>query len=105
MSVEITKDNYDKVVKESNKLILLDFYATWCGPCKTISPILDELSNEYADTVTIGKVDVDENGDINSEYGIRAVPTVLFIKDGVVVNKILGAKLKSEFKEIIDANL
>jgi len=105
MAVEITEHNYEDVVKKSDKLIVLDFYATWCGPCLALSPIMDTLSNEYDGKAVIAKVNVDENPDVNAEYGIRSIPTILFLKDGEIVHKFVGKKDISEFKSIIDSHL
>lgn len=82
--------------------IVLDFSATWCGPCKKIAPIISELAEEYAGKVVVGKCDVDENEELTSKYGIRNVPTVLFIKNGEIVNKHVGAAPKSEFVKLIE---
>lgn len=85
--------------------MLLDFWATWCGPCRMVGPIIDELATEYEGRVIIGKVDVDENPDLSQEYGVRNIPTLLFIKDGQVVNKLVGAQRKDAIKQEIDAML
>lgn len=82
--------------------IVLDFSATWCGPCKKIAPIISELAEEYEGKVIVGKCDVDENEELTSKYGIRNVPTVLFIKNGEIVNKHVGAAPKSEFVKLIE---
>ena len=84
---------------------VVDFWATWCGPCKKISPIIDELADEYEGKVVIGKCDVDDNDELTSRFGIRNVPTVLFIKNGEVVDKHVGAAPKSEFVSKIEALL
>lgn len=85
--------------------IVIDFSATWCGPCKKIAPIIEELASEYDGRVIIGKCDVDDNDELTSKYGIRNVPTVLFIKNGEVVDKNVGAAPKSDFVAKIEALL
>ena len=100
----ITNDNFESVMN-SGKPVVLDFWATWCGPCKKIAPVIEELAEQYADQVIVGKVDVEENDDISFKYGIRHIPTVLFIKDGQVVDKIVGATAKAAYEEKIKALL
>lgn len=106
MAVEITASNIEETLK-SDQLVVLDFWAGWCGPCKMISPIIDELAEDYRGKVIFGKVDTEEedNDDIVSDYGIRNLPTVLFIKGGEVVDKLVGAARKSDFEAKIDALL
>lgn len=100
----ITDQNYQEVVAKGLPLVL-DFSATWCGPCKKVAPIMDEIAEEYAGKVIVGKCDVDECEDLAMEYGIRNVPTVLYIKDGAVVDKQVGAATKSVFVEKLQAIL
>ena len=100
----ITNDNFESVMN-SGKPVVLDFWATWCGPCKKIAPVIEELAEQYADQVIVGKVDVEENDDISFKYGIRNIPTLLFIKDGQVVDKIVGATAKAAYEEKIKALL
>ena len=90
---------------QEDKLLVVDFYATWCGPCKKLSPTLDEVSEEFAGQVNIVKVDVDESEDLALNYGIRSVPTVLFFKNGQQVDKFVGALPKSEIVAKIQAQL
>ncbi len=97
----ITDSNYENIVAEGLPIVL-DFSATWCGPCKKIAPIIDELAAEYEGRVNVGKCDVDDNEELTSKFGIRNVPTVLFIKNGEVVNKNVGAAPKSTFVEKIE---
>ncbi|NDW18201.1 thioredoxin [Dysgonomonas sp. 216] len=101
MALEITDATFEELLK-SDKPVVIDFWAEWCGPCRMIGPIIEELANEYADKVTIGKVDVDNNDDITSKYGIRNIPTILFIKNGEVVDKQVGAAQKSALVEKIN---
>lgn len=90
---------------QKDKLLVVDFYATWCGPCKKLSPTLDEVSEELGEQVNIVKVDVDESEDLAMDYGIRSVPTVLFFKNGQQVDKFVGALPKSEIVAKIQAQL
>lgn len=97
----ITDSNFERVLAEGLPIVL-DFSATWCGPCKKIAPYIAELAEEYAGRVNVGKCDVDDNEELTSKFGIRNVPTVLFIKNGEVVDKHVGAGPKSEFAEKIE---
>ena len=82
--------------------MVLDFWAEWCGPCRMVSPIIDELAQEYEGRVTIGKMNVDENDDVVGRFGIRNIPTVIFFKNGEMVDKIVGATSKDKFKEKVE---
>jgi thioredoxin 1 len=104
MALVITDSNFDELLK-SGKPLVVDFWAEWCGPCKMIGPIVEDLSHEFEDKVIIGKLDVDENNDITTRYGIRNIPTILFFKDGVQVDKQVGATQKSVMIQKIEALL
>lgn len=104
MALEITDSNYQALLTEG-KPVVIDFWAPWCGPCKMVAPIIEELAEEYKDRVIIGKCDVDENGDLPGEFGIRNIPTVLFFKNGEVVDKQVGSATKSTFDAKIKALL
>lgn len=104
MELTITDANYESIMAEGLPLVI-DFSATWCGPCKKIAPSIAELADEYAGKINIGKCDVDENDALTSKFGIRNVPTVLFIKDGEVVNKHVGAASKSALEDLVKSLL
>ena len=104
MALEITDSNFQEILAEG-KPVVMDFWAPWCGPCKMVGPIIDELANEYEGKVIIGKCDVDENGDVAAEYGIRNIPTVLFFKNGELVDKQVGSAPKSAYVAKIEAIL
>lgn len=104
MALEITDSNFREILAEG-KPVVMDFWAPWCGPCKMVGPIIDELATEYEGKVIIGKCDVDENGDVAAEYGIRNIPTVLFFKNGELVDKQVGSAPKSAYVAKIEAIL
>jgi thioredoxin 1 len=105
MALEITDANFEELVMNSDKPVMLDFWAVWCGPCRMIAPIVEEMSSEYAGKAVIGKVDVDNNQDVAMKYGIRNIPTVLFVKNGEVVDKQVGAAPKHVFTNKLNALL
>ena len=92
-------------MKSGDMPLVVDFWATWCGPCRMIAPIIAELAEEYDGRINVGKCDVEENDDIAMEFGIRSIPTILFFKDGEVVDKMIGAAPKTKLKEKFDALL
>ncbi|MBK6339278.1 MAG: thioredoxin [Bacteroidetes bacterium] len=102
MALEITTENFKTTVLDSNQVALVDFWAEWCGPCRMVGPIVDELSKEYEGKAIIGKVNVDQQRDIAANYGISSIPTILFIKGGQIVDKQVGAVPKSELKKKLD---
>ncbi len=103
-TLHFTDLNFKKEVLESDLPVLVDFWATWCGPCKLIAPLIDELAKEYAGKMKIGKVDVDKNSKIPTEYGIMSIPTIVFFKNGKVMNQLVGAASKAELKRKIEEN-
>jgi len=105
MALEFTDANFQTNVLESDKLTVIDFWAEWCGPCRAIGPVIEELSKEYQGRVNIGKVNVDNNPDVSVKYGITSIPAILFIKGGQVVDKQIGAVPKSVLDKKIAANL
>lgn len=104
MEVTITAENFESL-KSGNLPLVVDFWATWCGPCKAIAPIIEELAKEYDGKIVVGKCDVEENDDLAMEFGIRNIPTILFIKNGEVVDKHVGAAPKSKLQEKFNALL
>ena len=105
MTIEFTDANFEELVVKSDKPVLVDFWAEWCGPCRMIAPLVHELSDEYAGKAVFGKVDVDSNVAVASKYGIRNIPTILFFKNGEVVDKQVGAVPKSILAAKIDSLL
>lgn len=105
MAVEFTESNFDELAIKSEKPVLVDFWAEWCGPCRMVGPIVEEISNDYDGKAVIGKVNVDENPGISAKYGIRNIPTILFLKNGEVVDKSVGAVPKNILTEKLDAQM
>ena len=101
MALEITDNNFKEILAKGTPVVI-DFWAPWCGPCKMVGPIIDELAKEYEGRVIMGKCDVDENSDLPAEFGIRNIPTVLFFKDGALVDKQVGAVAKPAFVEKVE---
>lgn len=105
MALEFTDANFQTEVLESEQLSVIDFWAEWCGPCRAIGPVIEELSKEYAGKVKIGKVNVDVNPHTSMNYGITSIPAILFVKGGKVVDKQIGAVPKSVLDKKIQAHL
>lgn len=105
MTIEVTESNFEELVLKSDKPVLLDFWAEWCGPCRVIAPYVKEISEEFEGRAFVGKVDVDSNPGISAKYGIRNIPTILFIKDGEVADKQVGAVPKKNLVEKLNALL
>jgi thioredoxin 1 len=105
MALEITDANFEEVVMKSDKPVVVDFWAAWCGPCRMVGPIIEEMSNEYEGKAVIGKVDVDHNPGVSAQFGIRNIPTIIFIKNGQIVDKLVGAAPKAQFTAKLDAIL
>jgi thioredoxin 1 len=104
MALEITDKNFNELLN-GNKPVVVDFWAEWCGPCRMIGPIIEELSHEYEGKAIIGKVNIDENEELPTEFGIRSIPTVLFFKGGSLVDKLIGATSKNVLEDKLKALL
>ncbi|MDD2411927.1 MAG: thioredoxin [Bacteroidales bacterium] len=105
MALEFTDSNFEELVLKSDKPVLVDFWAEWCGPCRQVGPLVEELSKEYEGKAVIGKVDVDANSEISVQFGIRNIPTILFFKGGELVDKQVGYAPKATLAAKIDALL
>ena len=102
MSVlKITRDNFDKEVLESEKTVLLDFWASWCGPCKMVSPIIDQVAEEKKDSIKVGKINIDEEEELAARFRIMSIPTLVVIKDGKVVDSTVGVKPKNAILSLV----
>ncbi|MEN8798453.1 MAG: thioredoxin [Flavobacteriaceae bacterium] len=105
MALEITDATFDEIVLKSDKPVVVDFWAAWCGPCRMVGPIIDEVSQEYQGKAVVGKVDVDVNQEFAAKYGVRNIPTVLVFKDGEIVNRQVGVSPKQVYTDAIEAVL
>ena len=104
MALEITDANFESEVLNSDKPVLIDFWAVWCGPCKLIAPTVEEVANEYQGKFKVGKMDIDNNPNVAMKYGIRSIPTLLIFKEGKVVDQIVGAVPKNVITSKMDAH-
>jgi thioredoxin 1 len=104
MEVTITSENFE-ALKNGQKPLVIDFWATWCGPCRMVAPIMSELAEKYDGKIVVGKCDVEESEDLAAQFSIRNIPTVIFMKDGEVVDKLVGALSKQRFEEKFEALL
>ncbi len=102
-TVHLTEQNFDEAMAANQNVMMVDFWAEWCGPCRAIAPVLEDLTRESAGTVTLAKVNVDENPALAARYGIRSIPTILFVKQGKVADQVIGAVPKAQLKKKLDA--
>ncbi len=105
MALEITDSNFEELVLKSDKPVLVDFWAEWCGPCRMVGPVVEELATEYTGKAVVGKVNVDTNSEISAKYGIRNIPTILFFKNGEVVEKHVGVAAKNILADKLNAHM
>ena len=105
MALQITDASFEEVVLKSDKPVLVDFWATWCGPCRMLGPVIEEIATEYEGRVVVGKVDVDSNQDYAAQYGVRNIPTVLVFQNGEVVGRQVGVAPKNTYTEALDSLL
>ena len=105
MALEITDATFDEVVLKSDKPVLVDFWAAWCGPCRMVGPIMEELSKDFDGKAVVGKIDVDANQEFAAKYGVRNIPTVLLFKDGELVSRQVGVAPKKTYEDAINAAL
>lgn len=104
-AVELNNSNFEELVLNSNKPVLVDFWAEWCGPCRMVGPVVEEIAGEYADKAVVGKIDVDSNQELSIKYGIRSIPALLFFKNGEVVDNVIGAVPKSVLTTKLEAQI
>ena len=102
-AIHLTEQTYDEALAASHGLVMVDFWAPWCGPCRAIAPVLEELAETAAGRVTLMKINVDENPGLASRYGIRSIPTILFVRDGRLVDQVVGAVPRATLQRIVDA--
>ena len=102
VAIQLTEQNFDETLAQHPEVLMVDFWAEWCGPCRAIAPVLDDLARESGGRVTLAKVNVDENPGLAARYGIRSIPTVLFVKQGKVADQVIGAVAKAKIKEKLD---
>jgi len=105
MALEFTDSNFEELVLKSDKPVLVDFWAEWCGPCRMVGPVVEELSKEYDGRAVVGKLNVDNNAAISMKYGIRSIPTLLVFKNGEIVDRAVGAVPKSQLAQKLDGQL
>ena len=103
MALEITDSNFEETVLNSDKPVMVDFWAAWCGPCRMVGPIIDELSEEYEGKAVVGKVDIDSNQQYAAQFGVRNIPTVLVFKNGELVDRKVGVSSKNDYAQALDS--
>ena len=102
MAIEITDANFEETVLKSKKPVMVDFWAAWCGPCRMVGPIIDEISDEYEGKAVVGKVDIDSNQQYAAQFGVRNIPTVLVFKNGELVDRKVGVSSKNDYAQALD---
>lgn len=105
MALQLTDSNFEELVLKSDKPVMVDFWAEWCGPCRMVGPVVEELGKEFEGKAVVGKVNVDENAQVSMKYGIRSIPTILFFKGGQLVDRSVGAVPKSQLATKLQAQL
>ena len=105
MALEFTEENFESLALKSDKLVMVDFWAEWCGPCRMVGPHVEELSKEYDGKAVVGKVNVDLQGSIAAQFGVRNIPTIVFLKNGELVDKVVGAVPKDQLAEKLDTHI
>lgn len=105
MALELTDSNFEVAALNSDKPVMVDFWAEWCGPCRMVGPIVEEVANEYADKAVVGKLNVDNNPGVAQKYGIRSIPTILFFKNGEIVDRQVGAVPKAALVKKLEAHM
>ena len=105
MALEFTDSNFEELVLKSDKPVMVDFWAEWCGPCRMVGPVVQELAAEYEGKAVVGKLNVDNNAQVSMKYGIRSIPTILFFKNGEVVDRSVGAVPKAQLAQKLDGQL
>lgn len=100
-AIHITKDNFQKEILESTSTVLLDFWASWCGPCRMVSPIVDEIADEHPE-ITVGKINVDEESDLAASFKVMSIPSLFILKDGEIVNQAVGARTKQQILSMLE---
>jgi len=105
MALEITDSNFEELVLQSDKPVLVDFWAPWCGPCRTVGPIIDEIAQSYKDKAIVGKLNVDDNQNYAGKYGIRSIPTILLFQNGEIQERFVGVSAKEVYSNALDSVL
>lgn len=103
--INLTKENFDQEIAGPDKPMLVDFWASWCGPCRAVAPVMEQLSEEYDGKAKVGKVNVDEESELAAKFRVMSIPTVILFKNGQLVEKIIGARAKEEFANMINRNI
>ena len=104
MITELTQNNFNEIVK-SDKPVLVDFWASWCGPCRMVSPVIDQIAEEYDGKISVGKVNVDDEGALAAQFAVTSIPTVMLFKDGKEIKKLIGAHSADDYRDLIDSIL